>query len=313
MIEKWKKQLKELSGNLTTNHPMPQRLIDKLLEEDSSLKDKLVFEEVNFPKLDNGIFELQGLDILAGLQKLQKSDCVTLFRAMRMPTYKRIYNMVYEHGCSFSNFEQDRILDLYHEPDYLTKREEIKKDARFWTQPQERVVHGLPVFALINDTLQIHRAYRGQEDQIAIAVIHIPYTLINSEKIQLMANAAIDLDYHNDDRDFPIKDFVKEDNYYRINYGALRTRGIELHEMYTRDLPMDIKSAQELGIEQEFYLLDVYKVDETQVKSLRLELDNQILKEHEFFLHGFFGDQNIFGRRSSEYLPSKCYRIGKQV
>lgn len=308
MINKWKKELNKPSGNLTTNQVMPEHLIEKLLEEDESLENKLKFEEINFPKLGKLLDDIKGLNILAGLQKYTRDGCVTLFRAARFPTYKRMYEAVYEKGYAISNYEQERILELYKDQEYLNKREQIMKDPLFWTQPQERVVHGLPLFCLVNDALQIHRAYRAEQDKVVMIAIHIPHELLESEKIKLIANPAIDLDYSNTEREFEIKDFTKANGTYEIDFAALRARGIDLQEMYTRDLPWELEEAEKLGINQDFFLLEIFRIsDNSKIEKLRQ--DTEILKQNRYFLHGLFGDQNIFGRRTSEYLPGKCYKI----
>lgn len=307
----WEKQLKELSQNLTTNGAMPQHLADKLLEEDLSLKDELSFVEVDFSKLGGKLDNVEGLNILAGLQgKTRKEGCLTLFRAVRFPTYKRMHGLVYGDGYVVSNYEQERILEFYQNEEYIQKRDGIKADDRFWTQPQERVVNGLPLFSLVNDALQIHRAYRGEYDRMVIIALHIPHKLFESGRIKLIANTAIDIDYTNDDRDFEIKDFWKDNGAYVIDFEALRARGIDLHEMYTRDLPLDAINGELLGITQDFFMLDIYRiVDQSSVNAL-FE-DTELLKKNKHFLHGFFGDQNIFGRRKSYYLPYKCHKIEK--
>lgn len=308
MIEKWREELNKPSGNLTTNQIMPKHLVDKLLEEDESLKEKLILKEVNFPKLNGLLNEIDGLDILAGLQKFTKDGCLTLFRAVRFPTYKRMYEVVYEKGYAISNFEQERILELYKNKEYSEKRDSIKNDPLFWTQPQERVVHGLPLFCLVNDALQIHRAYRAKEDKVAMIAIHIPHNLLESGKIKLISNPAIDLDYDNKERDLEIEDFYKENGTYEIDFRALRTRGIDLQEMYTKDLPWEVEEAEKLGVTQDFFLLDIYRISDNS-KIQELKQNTEILKANCNFLHGFFGDQNIFGRRMSSYLPNKCYSI----
>jgi hypothetical protein len=311
-INQWRRQLNKPSGNLTTNAPMPERLAEMLLEENHALKDELVFTEVSFPKLENDLDMIQGLNLLAGLQtKSGKQGCLTLFRAMRFPTYKRMHELVYEGGYTISNYEQERILDMYKRDDYLQKREAIKSDPQFWTQPQERVVHGLPLFSLVNDALQIHRAYRGEDDLAVIVALHIPHELFEMGRIKLVANTAIDLEYTNNDRDFEIHDFKRDGDMYEIDYSALRVRGIDLHEMYTRDLPLNSEEATALGITQDFYLLNIYRItDDFAMHELFQKTD--LLKANRHFMHGFFGDQNIFGRRKSYYLPYKCQRIERR-
>jgi len=211
MLKNWKKQLEKLSGNLTTNEYMPQHIAKLLLEEDNSLKSELIFKEIFFPKLQGILGEIEGLNILAGLQKFNNKDCLTLYRAVRFPTHKRIYEMLFEYGGAIPNFEQERILELYNDKKYQSKRNKIQKDKNFWVMPQERVVPGLPMFALVNDALQIHHAFRGKKDKVAMVVIHIPYKLFG-KKIKLIANPAIDLDYDNCERDCEITDFIKTYN-----------------------------------------------------------------------------------------------------
>lgn len=311
MVEKWKKQLKKRSGNFTTNEAMPEYLIDNLLEEDLGLKEKIYFSEVNFPNLNGVIGEIKGLNILAGLQAVTKTGCLTLFRAVRFATYKRMYGIVYNKGYAILNYEQERILDLYNDKNYRKKREQVKQDPLFWTQPQERVVKGLPIFYLINDALQIHRAFRSEEDRVIIIAIHIPRELLETGKIKLISNAPIDFDFDNDERDYEIKDFVQENGAYKIDLSALASCGIDLYEMYTNDLPWQISEAENLGITQDFFLLDIHKITANS-KLNELREDTKVLKNNGYFLHGFFGDQNVFGRKRSEYLPFKCQKISKK-
>jgi len=286
----WQESIKELSGNLTTNEYLPEDIRKKLLFEDS-----VEFEELYFPPLCQELQNIEGIDILSGLQKLEKKDNLTVFRAIRFPTMHRIRKTIHELGLSMPNHEQERILRLYTDKNYLSKRDEIKNDNRFCTQPQERVVDGVPVFSLVNDALQIHRAYRGCIDKVLIIGIHIPYELF--DELKLIANTAIDLDYDNSDRDFEI---VVDKG---VDYHALRVRGIDLHEMHIQGLPFDLEGHKNIGIEQKFFLLDIYKIDELP------DLSIDVLKEYEYFLHGFYGDQNVFGRSETKYLPSQCHEV----
>lgn len=311
MIEIWRSELQKLSGNLTTNEYMPEKFKDLLLKENIDLKDKLSFEDISFPKLSGILGKIEGLNILAGLQKLNKKECLTVYRAIRFPTYKRVYEMLYEKGLAIPNYEQERILELYQNKKYSSKREEIQKDKNFWTQPQERVVKGLPVFILINDAVQIHRAFRNTKDKVAMITIHIPHKLIKNKVIKLIANAAIDLDYNNCERDFEINDFCMAEKIFDIDYNALRARGIDLHEIYLKNLPWTLKECEKLRIEQEFFILDIYEI-KNKSKINELFKNSNILKDNKFFMHGFFGDQSIFGRRATKYLPYKCQKITKK-
>ncbi len=310
MISKWKKGMNRLSGNLTTNERMPENLKKILLEEDYSLSKEISFKEMVFPKLGSPLGKIKGLDILSGLQKIAKKDHLTLFRAIRFPTFKRIHKVLFNQGASLGNFEQERILEIYGRKDYALKRGKIKDDKLFSTQPQERVVKGIPFFTSVNDALQIHRAYRNDTDRVMIIVFHIPFNLIKNKKIKLFANTAIDLDYANCERDFEIKDFVSKEGVYFIDYRAIRTRGIYLHEMYLQKLPWNLKGCQKAGIKQDFFLLEIYRI-KNKTKLKKLAEKPKLLKKYQYLLHGFFGDQSVFCRWPSEFLPFKCYRIGK--
>lgn len=302
--------INQLSGNLTTNAYMPEHLKAKLTEEDLALKDKLSFKEIQFPALNNRADNLKGLNILAGLQKINKKGHLTLYRALRFPTFKRMHAMIYDLGCCTPNYEQERILKLYTDKKYQSKRDKIRQDNLFQTIPQERVVQGLPMFHLANDALQIHRAFRGEKDRVVISAIHIPYALLKNGKIKIIANTAIDLDYANNEKDHEIKDFVMNKGACQIDTGALVERGIDLHESYAKNFPWGLKECDKVGIKQDFFLLDIYKIKDKN-KISKLFDDTATLKANKAFLHGFFGDQNVFGRGSTRYLPSRCYRIQK--
>ncbi len=219
-----------------------------------------------------------------------------------------MHEVLYESGYAISNCEQERILNLYQDPKYIQKRDEIKSDSLFWTQPQERVVEGLPLFCLINDALQIHRAYRGEKDRVVITAVHIPHELLESGKVKLTANTAIDLDYENSKKNFVVRDFWRLDGHYEVDFESLRSRGIDLHEMYTKDLPMHVDEAEKLGISQDVFLLGIYRVGDSE-KIMELFNDTETLKKNKHFLHGFFGDQNVFGRGNTKYLPYECQQV----
>jgi len=143
-----------------------------------------------------------------------------------------------------------------------------------------------------------------------IVAIHIPIGLIKTNKIKIFANTAIDLDYNNFERDFEIKDFVCEKGVYFVDYNSLRLRGIDLHESYAKGLPWNLKGCEKMGIKQDFFLLDICKISRAEEIN-KLKENTKLLNKNKFFLHGFFGDQNIFGRRVSEYLPKVCYKVLK--
>lgn len=311
MHKVWNKTLNKLSGNLVTNEYMPKRLKAALLDDDHELVDKFILEEIKFPKLKGNITKLQGFDILSGLQKLKKTNHLTVFRAVRFPTSKRMFEMIYKKGCTMPNFEQDRILELYQNPEYIKRRKKILKDHNFWVQPQERVVDGLPAFRIVNDAIQIHNAFRHKVDKILMVAMYIPYKLLKTRKVRLVANSAIDLDYNNSERDFEISDYILDKGIVKIDLEPLRVRGIDLHEMYFKNLPWDIEGCENLGIKQDYFLLDIYEI-ENKDELTRLHQDTKTLLKYNYFLHGFFGDQCIFARRSSKYLPFRCCKISKR-
>lgn len=307
----WNRSLDKLSGNLTTNEYMPERLKASLLEENHKLAEEFILEEIKFPKLKSKGAQLQGFDVLSGLQKLKKPNHLTVFRAIRFPTAKRMFEMIYQKGYTMPNFEQDRILELYQNPEYIKRRKEIKKEHNFWVQPQERVVDGLPAFRLVNDAIQIHHAFRHKIDKVLVVAMYIPYQLLKTKKVQLIANSAIDLDYRNNERDFEIRDYVLDNGVVKIDLESLRVRGIDLHEMYFKNLPWGIEDCEECGIVQDCFLLDIYEMENSK-ELIRLYQDTGTLLKYSYFLHGFFGDQCIFARRPSKFLPSKCYKIKKR-
>lgn len=309
-LSRWKKDIRSSSENLTTNARMPAHIQKRLLQEDVSARRLLVFDDVHFSPLQGWSKQIKGLAILSGLQKFHKKGCLTVYRAIRFPTYTRLFEMVSEKGFAVPNYEQERILELYKNPSFIKQRKFIKKKKWFWTMPQERVVNGLPVFSLVNDAIQIHRAFRSVKDRVALVVMHIPHTLFKKKQVQLIANAAIDLDYDDGSRDVPIQDFAVKKDRVEIRYDALRARGVDLHEMYAQGLAWTIQEANQQGIEQQYFLLDIYRIQERTKKLLkRLKADTKTLLRYQYFLHGIFGDQNIFGRRDATYLPLRCRRV----
>ncbi len=310
MIKYWEKSLNKLSGNFTTNEYMPKKIKNKLLKENTSLSKDLTFKKINFPKLKNSAGKIKGLNILSELQSINKKGCLTLFRAIRFPTIYRIHKSVYDLGFTISNYEQERILDLYRSKNYISKRKEIRNDENFWVQPQERVVKGLPFFYLVNDALQIHRAFRNKIDRVMIIVIHIPFNLIKKEKVRFYANLDIDENYKNN-QDVELKDFVKKKGCYFLDTPSLNLKGINVYEIYMKKLSFNMKRNNELGISQKFFLLDICKININEGKIKKLRNDLKTLEKYNSFLYGFFGDYNLFGRRPSEFLPYSCHEIKK--
>lgn len=309
MLKEWKRSTKSRSGSLTTNEHFPEPIKQKLLIEDCSLIDRLSFKEIQFPQPKRELLSIKGMDILSGLQEMGREECLTVYRAIRFPTAYRTWETVSNEGLSMPNFEQERILELYGRPEYAEDRSKIQRNPLFWVQPQERVVAGVPAFSLVNDAIQIHYAFRNDEDRVLVDVIHLPFELLESKKAKLVANSTIDLDLDNEERDYEIVDFKEKDNCHYFDYSALRARGIDLHEMYMKGLPFGIREQNRLGIEQRFFLLDISRIDLGDDAFRNLYQSSRVLKDNEYFLHGFFGDQNVFGRTPSKFLPHKCYEV----
>ena len=305
--KKWQLSVKERSGNLTTNDYLSVNLRKKLLSDVTGSDKDIKYIQKSFPSLCKELDQIIGMKILSGLQKLHKSNNITVYRAIRFPTLSRIWETVHKLGLSMSNYEQERILQIYNNKEYINKRKNIQQDALFQTQPQERVIDGVPIFASVNDAIQIHRAYRHKTDRVLLIAIHIPYQLIKNNSLTLITNSSIDTNYDNDSRDCKINQFKKVDNHYCIDFRSLRVRGIELNEMYFKGLPFDLKGHSSIGIQQKFFLLDINKID---IKNINIEnLSDKILKKYEYFLHGLYGDQNPFGRSPTKYLPTNCSEI----
>jgi hypothetical protein len=292
MLERWAKSTRSLPDSLTTKDYLPEDIRSRLLLEDASLEDRLVFEELPW----------KGLDILKNLQSRTKRNCLTLYRAIRFPTFARTHETVTQYGLSMSNYEQERILAIYDDPNYREIRSGL--DSRFLV-PQERVIPGVPVFGLVNDAVQIHRAFRSDKDRVLITSIHIPKTQLDCN-IDLIANSAIDIDHRCDDRDYSIRRLVERDGYYYIDYAHYRTLGLDIYEMYLQGVGYNMGEHNNLGIEQRFYLLDIEKINRSLLKAIQEDPD---LKKKQQYLRGFFGEQNIFGRRPATHLPLSCYEV----
>lgn len=182
----------------------------------------------------------------------------------------------------------------------------------FQTLPQERVVKGLPVFSLVNDAIQINRAFRSKDDSVLICVLHIPFKHIENNTFKVISNNAIDFKYNSKKKDICINPFIKNNFFSYIDYKSLRIRGVDLYESYLKGLPFKFKKITSMGISQEFYFLKIKKIKNSN-KIYDLYKDDFFLKNNEFFMHGFFGDQNILGRDVSTYVPYKCYKVVKNV
>ncbi|MFH1770164.1 MAG: hypothetical protein ABH828_01265 [archaeon] len=309
----WTEESSKLSGNLTSNSSLPKDISDRLFSDDNF--DKKYFKSITSQKIEplkfnNELNYITGLDILAELQNLSKPNNLTLFRAIRFPTPKRLSELVNEKGFSQENYEQERLQRLYSDKEYLLLREQIKNNALFNFQPQERIVEGLPAFSLVNDAIQIHRAYRSNVDRVAIAVGFFPKELFEEGIFELYANTAIDFERQNDSRDFKITDFKQGPKGSTIiDYSSLRVRGIDVFETFLRKAPTNMSDMNKLGVKQSFYVLDIYNAKNYNVNFDSISQNSKLLKENEWFLHGFLGDHSLLGRDKAKYIPFNCYEI----
>jgi len=128
-INTWKNIAEKPSGNYASNVPLAGELLDKLMENHISndyFNSKIEISKTKFPELEKNLSKVSGLDILSGLHKLYKKDCITVFRAIRFPTPRRILKMVEDDGISTLNYEHDRLLQIYENPDYKKKSKSFK-------------------------------------------------------------------------------------------------------------------------------------------------------------------------------------------
>jgi len=193
------------------------------------------------------------------------------------------------------------------------KRASLLNDPLFSFLPQERIVPGLPVFFNVNDAIHIHRAYRNDNDLIGIIVAFIPINLIKSDQIEFFSNYALVQNYSDSHGDKKITYFkqLKHNGQFIPYYSALNWEGNLVYEAYSKGIPLNIEESTKLGIEQKFFLLDIYKPDiNTNEKKINdIDLTNELQESSLYFLYGFWGDDNIFMRRPSEYLPKTCYEV----
>ncbi|WP_075343144.1 hypothetical protein [Tenacibaculum agarivorans] len=316
--DNWDLMTSQPSGNYVSNLPLDEDLKELLLNNSINKVDfdkQVRLNEVKFDRLSKKIDTVTGLNILSGLQKLHKPDHLTVYRAIRFPTKTRIISMIKDRGISTLNYEHNRLMRIYENDEYMMKREQLMKDPRFSFQPQERVVPGLPVFFNINDAVHIHRAYRGEDDIIGIVTAFIPYNLIKQDTVEIYSNDAIVENYSDDSGDRKI-------NYYNKNregrvcpsYKALSVEGSQIYETYCKGIPEDLESCENLGIEFKYFLLKLYK-PQIDIKSKRIngvDISSELAQYKLPFLYGFWGDDNIFMRRVSQFLPNSCYEITKK-
>ncbi len=314
-IKTWGKSASEPSGNHASNLPLDTELLSILMENHVSMdsfNNSLLFKEVKFSKIELNSTHIVGLNILSGLQNLNKSDCVSVFRAIRYPTPKRILKIMLDSGISTINYEHQRLLKIYEDKEYKLKRDQLKIDPRFSFQPQERIVPGLPIFFNVNDAIHIHRAYRSENDLIVVAVAFIPYNQIKNDSIEIFSNYALVQNYSDLDGDKKINHFRKLNNGRVVPfYKALNLEGNLVYETYCTGIPQSLNDCKINGIEQRFFLIELYKpkIDSKQKTINGVSFSNDLVSNDSYFLYGFWGDDNIFMRRPSEYLPKTIHEI----
>ncbi len=316
--DNWSQMTTKPSGNYTSNLPLDEDLRELLLNEkinEDTFNKQIQINQLEFEPLSEKINIIQGLNILAGLQDMHKSNCVTVFRAIRFPTKARIVSMLDDRGISTLNYEHERLIRIYEDSDYKKKRDTLKKDPRFSFQPQERVVPGLPVFFNINDAVHIHRAYRGDHDIIGIVAAFIPNHLIQQNTIDFFSNDAIVENYSDDYGDKKIN-YYKQSSNGRVLpfYRALGIEGNQIYETFCKGIPESVEACRDIKIEFKYFLLELYKpeINVLEKHINGVDLSDELTKYRLPFLYGFWGDDNIFMRRASEFLPKTCYEITKR-
>ncbi|MFY0602747.1 MAG: hypothetical protein JXQ93_02275 [Flavobacteriaceae bacterium] len=314
----WERMTAEPSGNYTSNLPLDEDLKKLLLNEnlkEVTFNKQLSLKKMEFNSLSKKINTIQGLNALSGLQELQKPNCITIYRAIRFPTKTRITSMLTDKGLSTLNYEHERLMRIYEDSDYKKKRNALKKDLRFSFQPQERVVPGLPIFFNVNDAIHIHRAYRSDHDIIGIVTAFIPHSLIQQNTVEIFSNDAIVENYSDDFGDKKINHYKQSSNGSVIPfYKALGIEGNQIYETYCKGIPERIKDCNDMGIEFRYFLLELYRPEiDPQDKCINgVDISDELAKYKLPFLYGFWGDDSIFMRRVSEFLPKTCYEITKR-
>jgi hypothetical protein len=314
-IQNWINGASKPSGNHTSNLPLDNDLLNLLMENHVSIdsfNNSLFFKEIKFPKLDLNTNHVKGLNVLSGLQNINKPDCVSVYRAIRYPTPKRILQIVLDSGVSTINYEHQRLLKIYEDEEYRRKREQLKKDPRFSFQPQERIVPGLPIFFSVNDAIHIHRAYRSENDLIVVAVAFIPHAQLKNDSVEIFSNYALVQNYSDSDGDKKITHYRKLNTGRVVPfYKALNLEGNLVYETYCTGIPQSVSDSKTKGIEQRFFLIELYKPQiDSQIKTINgVFLSNDLMANDSYYLYGFWGDDNIFMRKPSEYLPNTIYEI----
>ena len=314
-IPKWIECAKKNSGNYASDYPMPTEIIEKLFYNHDNITGIRALSEIPIhPKeLTSQLNQLGGLRLLSYLQKLNIPGHLAVYRAIRFPTEQRTREVLLYNGISTINYEHERLLSLYNDKDYISKREQIKCDKRFDLQLQERIVKGLPIFFMVNDSIQIHRAFRcHSKDKIIIIVAFIPLHLLKNGNIRIISNVPLAESYDNDSNDYDITEFtIINNNMVEMDWNRLRRQGINLYEAYLTGVPYSISDCESLDIKQKYYMVDIYRPHiNCKIKSINdVIISDQILDANHSFMFGFFGDYHIFGRRCSEYLPLKCHEI----
>jgi len=315
----WDSLSKEPSGNFTSNTPISSEIRKRFFNlrnfNLTELEKKLDFIPIKFESLGFPLSKIKGLEILSWLQKLYRPKCITFFRAIRFPSPKRLIELSANKGLSIINYEHVRLRKIYEDEKYIRKRKSLQKDLRFSFIPQERIVKGLPVFILANDAIQIHRAFRNIIDKIVLVVAFVPVQLIEKGTIKLFSNQSIVENYYDRKGDKRISHFeFNQNGYVTPRFRTLRLEGIDLSESYLTGISWNIEDCKKIGVEQKFYILDIYKIriniNKRMINSIKIP--SKLLRHYSYFLYGFWGDDYIFGRRASNSLPFMCNEVVKR-
>lgn len=310
----WIYRAEKEAETLTSKAPLNPKAIELLFSDEHYYQDfngSLEVTKIAPFGSDNNIV-LNGLKILKYLQELQISNTLKLFRAIRYPTPSRIYNSLYKYGPCLSNYEQERIFNLYSNEKYITQRSLIAKNSHFCFLPQERIVKGLPIFFIANDAIQIHNSLRSKKDLLLLTVLFIPKKFIENKEFKIFLNMPIEEDYQNDRRDIELNQYIIDDQMMSENLTLLSNKGIDLFEAYIKNLPYTLQGLCLKELKIKFYLL---KISHIVVEPINSKINELIIGDEEnsqLYMKGFWGENSITSRKPSNFLPEDCYELRKK-
>lgn len=314
----WETQFQFKSGNSFSNALFPKKYINKIFRKNQKtyhISQKLIsIQPFDCAIIENSLKAINGINILNALQNLYLANHLSLYRVIRYPTVDRIYDTIKKNGLSTLNYEQDRLLTFYNDSSYIKSREDITKDSRFWVIPQERIVNGLPVFFYANDAINIHRCFRRKRDLILVVAAFIPKELLFNKTLKIYSNRPFTKNYFDATADRLIEDYC-HNNDERILHDQelLHIKGIDPYETYIKGLPHTISKCNSIGIKQRYFLIEIKKVTVDNKKYFinGIKISSEIMKKYPNVFSSIWGDDDLFSRRKTDYLPINCFELFK--